>query len=132
MNKILLVLLGAALLSGCYEKTPTKEEAVDIARQELSMALCGGRSAGCIKSAIGDAHIGERLNDYTNKIIVTFKGVQIQGDSVPPAPEIVGGIVAYDFDAKNGETYIKEISLWSKDGQHSVELCGHNYTLCRR
>lgn len=131
--KRLLVAAGITiLLSGCYEKTPTKEEAVEIARQELSMALCGDRSTGCIKSAIGNAHIGERLNDGTNKIVVRFKGIQIQGGSVPPASEIVGGTIAYDFEAKNGKTYIKEISLWSEDSEHSVELCGHNYAFCRK
>lgn len=132
MKKLLLVMGGVLLLAGCYEKTPSSERSVEIAKEEVSMAMCGDRSGKCISQSIGNAHISERLNDHTNKITVTFKSIEQKPDSPSKALKISGGIVTYIFDAKDGRTAVKEISLWSEDGTHSIELCGHNYTFCRK
>lgn len=127
----LLLILG---LSGCYESTPSETMAIDIARKEVSIALCGDKKVNCFESYGEIAKIGPRRNDKTNQIIVTFR--TIKPKSLHDGEEghlggVEAGIVKYDFDAKNGKTYIKDISLWSNDGKHSVELCGHDYKFCR-
>lgn len=127
-----MVLLGAIALTGCYEKTPTKDQAIEAAKKEISMALCGNRSEACIEQSVGNAHISERLNDHTNKITVTFKSIKQKSDSPSKDVAISGGIVSYIFDAKDGKNLIKEISLWSEDSHHSIELCGHDYTFCKK
>ncbi|WP_267369253.1 MULTISPECIES: hypothetical protein [unclassified Pantoea] len=132
MKRVLMVLIGTVALTGCYEKTPSKDQAIEIAKEEISMALCGDRSGRCISQSVGNAHISERLNDHTNNITVTFKGIEQRSDSPSKSLAISGGIVSYSFDAKNGKTFVKEISLWSDDSAHSIRLCGHNYTFCRK
>lgn len=79
------------------------------------------------------AHISERRNDNTNQISVSFDNVKIHEVIVPAhgvERGVYSGLVVYDFNAKNGDTYIKEISLSTTDGRHSVELCGHGYKFC--
>ena len=131
MRKVLVMLLAGMLLSGCYEKTPSKDKAVEIAKQEISMALCGDRTGGCIVDSVGTAHISDRFEDHTNKIVVNFSGIIQRADAPHILQKISGGEVSYIFDAKDGKSYIKEISLWSLDGTHSIELCGHDYMFCR-
>lgn len=122
-------------LTGCYKQTPSEDEAIEIGRQEISMALCGNRDARCVDSGYGKAHISERRNDNTNQITVTFNNVKVKDGSLALSGVLkatYSGLVVYDFDAENGETYIKEISLATGDGRHSVELCGHGYKFCRK
>lgn len=135
MKRIAWLIASAISLTGCYEKTPSAPEAVELAKQEVSMALCGDKSASCIATANGKANIGERLNDNTNKIVVTFETIKANTPKLnqhSTVDFIGGGIVAYDFDAKSGKTHVKEISLWSDDGSHSISLCGHHYTFCKK
>lgn len=132
-----LIMLVACLigLAGCYQSTPDKSGAADIAKQEVSMALCGDRAAGCISMAVGEAHVGERLNDHTNKITVSFSKIiatPLANKGKKTKKFIGGGVVSYVFDAKNGDAYVKEISLWSEDGAQLIDLCGHNYTFCTK
>lgn len=76
MKRIAWLIASAISLTGCYEKTPSAPEAVKLAKQEVSMALCGDKSASCIATANGKANISERLNDNTNKIVVTFETIK--------------------------------------------------------
>lgn len=130
--KRLIIVIAAIWISGCHDKTPTKDQAVEMAKEELSMALCGDRGGSCISQARGNAHISERLSDHTNNVIVTFKDIEQKPESPSNKLDISEGIIAFSFDAKNGETYVKEISLLSDDASHSIDLCGHNYTFCRK
>lgn len=135
MKRLSMLVFCLVSLTGCYESAPDKSDAADIAKQEVSMALCGDRAAGCISKAVGDARVGERLNDHTNKITVSFSKIiatplAIKGEKQTKFTG--GGFVSYVFDAKNGDTYVKEISLWSEDGAQLIDLCGHNYTFCTK
>jgi len=135
MKRITLMMVSAFALAGCYDKTPNESESVEIAKQEVSMALCGDRMAACITEDAGQAHIGERLDDHTNKITVTFTNIRAKYESdgaKVPTDFSGGGLVVFEFDAKNGKTYVKEISVWSDDGSQSISLCGHDYTFCRK
>ncbi|KTR45543.1 hypothetical protein NS303_21710 [Pantoea ananatis] len=132
MKSVTMVVFAATLLAGCYEKTPSNEQAIEIAKKEISMAMCGNKTESCIKQSVGNAKIGPRLNDHTNKINVTFSGIIQTDDSPSKAYLISGGIVNYTFDAKDGNSHVNEISLWSDDSKHSIELCGHDYKFCKK
>lgn len=133
MIRLTTLLALSLILSGCYEKTPNDAEAIDIAKQEISMALCGSRLSACVIEANAAAHIGARRNDDTNKITVSFNSIKANAEAESGNEEFIGGgLVSYDFDAKSGKTYVKEISLWSNDGSKTIELCGHDYTFCRK
>lgn len=127
----LFIILG---LAGCYKNTPTDTEAIDIAKKEVAMALCGKKEINCITTDAGKANIGPRLKDHTNKITVTFKSIKLNDQSKVDGKiaAVDAGIVSYEFDSKTGDTYIKQISLWSDDGKGSVELCGHGYKFCNK
>ncbi|MGG7716501.1 hypothetical protein PGN42_10575 [Klebsiella aerogenes] len=131
MTRISVVALLSLILTGCYKSAPSEQEAIDIAKKEVSMAICGDKAASCIDVSGGKAHIGERKNDNTNQVTVTFKNIKAKRDASVKV-NVNAGMVVYDFDAKTGDTYIKELSLWSEDGEHSIELCGHNYKFCRK
>lgn len=97
------------------------------------MAVCGDKTNSCVHVSGGKAHIADRRNDNTNQVTVTFKTIKANGDAQESnAVNVDAGMVVYDFDAKTGETYIKQLSLWSDDGKHSIELCGHDYKFCRK
>jgi hypothetical protein len=133
MIRLTTLLALSLILSGCYEKTPNDTEAIDIAKQEISMALCGDRLSACVIEANAVAHVGARRNDHTNKITVSFNSIKANPETKNVNGRFTGGgLVSYDFDAKNGKTYVKEISLWSADGSQSIELCGHDYTFCSK
>lgn len=126
----------ALALSGCYEPTPTKDQAMAIANEEVSMAICGNREVHCIFVDGGTVHIGERRTDNTIPITVSVKNIKTKAmtDGVLTSGQapVDAGMVVYDFDSKSGKTQVKEISLWSEDGKHSIELCGHDYKFCRK
>lgn len=136
MKRLLFIAVTAFTLTGCYEPAPTKDKAIEIAKEEVSMALCGDRSISCIYAEGGIAHIGERRDDMTMPITVTFKNIKAKslknGSVTSGKAQVDGGMVAYDFDAKSGNTYIKEIALWSEDGKRTIDLCGHDYKFCRK
>ncbi len=131
MKRIMAVALLSLALTGCYKSAPTEQEAIDTAKKEVFMAICGDKNKSCVDVSGGKAHIGERKNDNTNQVTVTFKNIRARSDASEKV-NVDAGIVVYDFDATTGETYIKEISLWSEDGNHSIELCGHDYKFCRK
>ena len=134
MKRITTMLFLSLALVGCDEKTPSSQEAINFAKQEVSLALCGDKKVNCFDSDGESAKIGPRRNDKTNQIIVAFRTIKPKVLSEGKLSDLGGieaGIVTYNFDATNGKTYIKDISLWSIDGKHSVELCGHDYKFCR-
>lgn len=75
MTRISVVALLSLILTGCYKSAPSDQEAIDIAKKEVSMAVCGDKAASCIDVSGGKAHIGERKNDNTNQVTVTFKNI---------------------------------------------------------
>lgn len=131
----LTILAITLLLTGCYKPTPNDDRAISIAKEEVSMALCGDRSAECFSIDGAKVRVGERRSDKTSPITVTIQGINIKsksdGSVVAVSEQVDEGIVVYDFDANSGKTYVKEISLWSTDGKRKIELCGHNYKFCR-
>ncbi|EMJ5171277.1 hypothetical protein RLO55_001582 [Klebsiella aerogenes] len=131
MKRIMAVALLSLALTGCYKSAPTEQEAIDTAKKEVLMAVCGDKNNSCVDVSGGKAHIGERKNYNTNQVTVTFKNIKAKRDTSVKV-NVNAGMVVYDFDAKTGDTYIKELSLWSEDGDHSIELCGHNYKFCRK
>ncbi|WKM72841.1 hypothetical protein Q2T70_03565 [Klebsiella oxytoca] len=134
MKRITAVALLSLALTGCYKTAPSEQEAIDIAKKEVSMAVCGDRSVSCVDISGGKVNIGPRRDDHTNQIIVTFKSIKTNGElneQESAVGKVDAGMVKYDFDATNGKTYIKDISLWSEDGKHSIELCGHDYKFCK-
>lgn len=100
------------------------------------MAICGDRTVSCIYAEDAKAHIAERKKDNTNQVTVTFKRIKAKVSDGPVtsvgANDVDEGMVVYDFDAKTGDTYVKEISLWSDDGKRGIELCGRNYKFCKK
>ncbi|HHT0320925.1 TPA: hypothetical protein ACTW78_003122 [Raoultella planticola] len=131
MKRIAAIALLSLALTGCYKSAPSDQEAIDIAKKEVSMAICGDKSVSCVDFSEAKAHISERRSDDTNQVTVTFKNITAKSGASENI-NVDAGMVVYDFDAKTGDTYIKELSLWSEDGNHSIELCGHNYTFCRK
>ena len=131
MTRITAIALLSLALTGCYKSAPSDQEAIDIAKKELSMAICGDKAVSCVDVSGGKVHISERRSDDTNQVTVTFKNVKAKSGGSENI-NVDAGMVGYDFDAKTGDTYIKELSLWSEDGNHSIELCGHDYKFCRK
>ncbi|HCQ6671024.1 hypothetical protein ACHEUO_22435 [Klebsiella oxytoca] len=133
MKRITAVVLLSLALTGCYKSAPSEQEAIDTAKKEVLMAVCGDKTNSCVDVSGGKAHIADRRNDNTNQVTVTFKTIKANGDAQESrAVNVDAGMVVYDFDAKTGEAYIKQLSLWSDDGKHSIELCGHDYKFCRK
>ncbi|ELS1887057.1 hypothetical protein [Raoultella sp. C349492] len=131
MKRIAVIALISMALTGCYKSAPSDQEAIDIAKKEVSMAICGDKSISCVDFRGAKAHISERRSDDTNQVTVTFKSITAKSGASENI-NVDAGMVVYDFDAKTGDTYIKELSLWSEDGNHSIELCGHDYKFCRK
>ncbi|MGJ7631137.1 hypothetical protein [Citrobacter freundii] len=136
MNRKIFVSGMIFFLSGCYEPLPSKDKAIETAKEEVSMALCGDRTISCVFVEGGNAHIGERRSDKTAPITVTFSAIKAKylkdGSLTTGKAEVDEGLVVYDFDANTGDTYVKEISLWSSDGKRKIELCGHDYKFCKK
>lgn len=131
MTRITAIALLSLALTGCYKSAPSDQEAIDIAKKEVSRAICGDKAVSCVDVSGGKAHISERRSDDTNQVTVTFKSIKAKSNASENI-NVDAGMVVYDFDAKTGDTYIKELSLWSEDGNHSIELCGHDYKFCRK
>lgn len=131
MKRIAAIALLSLALTGCYKSAPSDQEAIEIAKKEVSMAICGDKTVRCVDISGGKAHISDRRSDNTNQVTVTFKNIITKSGEAGNI-NVDAGMVVYDFDAKTGDTYIKELSLWSEDGNHSIELCGHDYTFCRK
>ncbi|EBZ7456409.1 hypothetical protein G5Y54_001826 [Salmonella enterica] len=127
MKRETILLASMLTLTGCYDTPPTKDEAFQLGKRELSMALCGDKSASCFIVQGGSSKVSERKNDNTYGASTTFRN--IVGKEKPL--DYQEGIVFFDIDAKNKAVYVKSIEAWSTNGSKSIRLCGHNYKFCK-
>lgn len=122
------VLVCIIALAGCGDKKPTENEAFQLAKKEISVALCGDKNASCFIVEGGSAKVSDKKSDGTYGVSATFESIKGKDNPLPYSE----GVVYFDIDAKTEEVYIKSIEAWSADGKHSVVTCGHNYKLCRK
>lgn len=126
MKRGLVLATALLFLAGCSDPQPTRDEAFQLGKKELSMALCGDKSASCFIVQGGSARVSEKKNDNTYGASAAFKNIS---GKVKPL-EYQEGIVFFDIDAKSKAVYVKSIEAWSTDGTKSIKLCGHNYKFC--
>lgn len=124
----LAVISCSFILAGCGDEKPSQEEALQLGKQEMSMALCGDKSASCFTTQGEKVKISEKKNNDTYNASVTFQRLKSNGNDLAYDQ----GVAFFEIDAKSKESYVKSIEAWSEDGQHSVKLCGHNYKFCRK
>lgn len=125
---ILTVIACCVVLAGCGDKKPTEDEAFQMGKKEISMALCGDKSASCFLVEGGSAKISEKKTDGTYGASVTFTTLKGK-DSVL---KYQAGSTFFDIDAKTNEVYVRSIDAWSKNGSSSIALCGRNYKFCSK
>lgn len=120
--------LFSFLLTGCGDEKPTKNDAFQLAKKEMSVALCGDKSASCFIVEGGSAKVSDKRNDGTYRVSANFKSIKGKNSPI----EYEEGVVLFDIDAKTQQIYIKSIEAWSRDGKHSIVTCGHDYKLCKK
>lgn len=128
MKRLLIMAIAGLSLTGCGKPAPTRDEAFQMAKQEMSMALCGDRSASCFIAEGGSSKVSEKKNDNTYNASATFNSLKGKGKDL----DYSGGVVFFEIDDETRAVYVKSISAWSEDGKKSIELCGSNYKFCTK
>lgn len=125
---VIVTILCCLLLTACGDKKPTEDEVFQLAKNEISMALCGDKSASCFIVQGGNAKISDKKTDGTYSASATFRS--ITGKTSPL--NYSSGTASFDIDAKTGDVYIKTIDAWSEDGKKTITLCGRDYQFCKK
>ena len=76
MKRLIIVTIAGVSLAGCGKPAPTEDEAFQFAKKEMSMALCGDKSASCFSVEGGRAKVSERKNDNTYNASATFGAIK--------------------------------------------------------
>lgn len=127
-NLYAILIACGSILTGCGDNKPTENEAFQIAKKEISMALCGDKTASCFISEGGNANVSDKKTDGTYGVSATFSS--IKGKDIPI--KYNEGAVFLDIDAKTNAVYIKSIDVWSSDGKQKISLCGRDYKFCSK
>ncbi|RFS80919.1 hypothetical protein D0U00_04435 [Leclercia adecarboxylata] len=127
MKRLIIVTIAGLSLIGCGKPAPTEDEAFQLAKKEMSMALCGDKSASCFSVEGGSAKVSERKNDNTYNASATFKTIKGKGKRL----DYNGGLVSFQIDADTHAVYVQSIEAWSEDGNKTIALCGRDYKFCR-
>ncbi|MDU3899253.1 MAG: hypothetical protein E7G69_22620 [Enterobacter sp.] len=127
MKRLIIVSIAALSLAGCGKPPPTEDEAFQLAKKEMSMALCGDKSASCFSVEGGSAKVSERKSDNTYNASATFRSIKGNGKSL----DYSGGVVSFQIDAETSAVYVQTIEGWSEDGNKTIALCGRDYKFCR-
>ncbi|EMG7934192.1 hypothetical protein V5M84_002265 [Enterobacter hormaechei] len=128
MKRLIIVTMAGLSLVGCGKPAPTEDEAFQFAKKEMSMALCGDKSASCFSVEGGSAKVSERKIDNTYNASATFRSIKGEGKSL----DYNGGLVSFQIDAEKNAVYVQSIEAWSEDGKKSIALCGRDYKFCSR
>lgn len=128
MKRLIIVTIAGLLLAGCNKPAPTEDEAFQLAKKEMSMALCGDKTASCFFVEGGRAKVSERNSDNTYNASATFKTIKGNGKSL----DYSGGLVSFQIDAQTNAVYVHSIEAWSEDGKKSIALCGRDYKFCTK
>lgn len=128
LRPIFLLVPMLVSVTACGDKKPTEDEAFLLAKKEMSMALCGDKSADCFFVEGGNARVSDKKSDGTYSASATFSSMNGKGHDI----EYSTGTVFFDIDAKTNDVYVKSIEAWSQDGSRSVKLCGREYKFCRK
>lgn len=118
VKRLIMVTMAGLSLVGCGKPAPTEDEAFQLAKKEMSMALCGDKSASCFSVEGGSAKVSEKKNDNTYNASATFQSLKGKDKKL----DYSGGVVFFEIDAETREVYVKSISAWSDDGKKSIEL----------
>ncbi len=128
MKRLIIITIAGLSLAGCGKPTPTQDEAFQLAKKEMSMALCGDKSANCFFVEGGSAKVSERKNDNTYNASATFRAIKGNGKNL----DYNGGLVSFQIDAETNAVYVQSIEAWSEDGKKSIALCGRDYKFCTK
>ena len=128
MKRLIFIVAAGFSLVGCGKPAPTQDEVFQLAKQEMSMALCGDKSASCFIAEGGSSKVSERKNDNTYNASATFQSLKGKDKTL----DYSGGVVHFEIDAETRAVHVKSISAWSDDGKKSIELCGRDYKFCKK
>ncbi len=128
MKRLIIVSIAALSLAGCGKPPPTEDEAFQLAKKEMSMALCGDKNASCFSVEGGSAKVSERKSDNTYNASTTFRAIKGSGKSL----DYSRGLVTFQIDAETNAVYVQSIEAWSEDGKKSISLCGRDYKFCAK
>lgn len=128
MKRLIMITIAGLSLAGCGKPAPTEDEAFQLAKKEMSMALCGDKSASCFFVEGGSAKVSERKNENTYNASATFNSIRGNGKNL----DYNGGLVSFQIDAETDAVYVQSIEAWSEDGKKSIALCGRDYKFCTK